>query len=87
MPGYPLYVILDIHSTYFYGPRFTTEPDNYLSEISIIPTGLTPIEVLPEFIWPEGTGSESGIVWFGAITNPEVTDLVGEFGSFEFGWE
>lgn len=78
----PVFVILDVYGLYFFAPDFSDF--NYYS-VDVIP-GLQTIDVLPQFDWPAGTGSASGINWYAGITNPEMTALIGDFGFFTFGW-
>ncbi|MBN1356500.1 VCBS repeat-containing protein [bacterium] len=78
----PLFVILDVCGMYFFAPSFS-EFDHY--EIDLVP-GVKEIEVLPEFTWPESAGSASGILWYAAMTDPDITRLFGEMDTWEFGW-
>jgi len=80
--GYPLFVILGVWGTYFFAPGFG-EFDYYTHNF---PAGKTTIQVLPEFTWPSGVGSADSIIWYTALTNPEMTLLVSNLGLFEFGW-
>lgn len=85
LEGYPLFVILEVAGTYFFGPSFT-EYDSYLADYPVFEPGSTRVEVLPEFEWPSGAGSFDGCILYGALTDPAVTTLVGEMGSWTFGW-
>ncbi|MBN1356513.1 hypothetical protein JXA40_09670 [bacterium] len=85
LTGFPLFVILDVYGIYFFAPSFS-DYDNYLSRHPSFSEGATEIEVLPEFAWPRGTGSASGILWYAALTNPEITQLFGEMDTWTFGW-
>jgi len=87
LEGNPLWVILDVFGTYYFAPSFSQTPENYLAQYPRFEVGETVVEVLPSFTWPEGAGSANGVVWYGALTDPQVTTLVGELGSFTFGWE
>ncbi|MBN1355366.1 S8 family serine peptidase [bacterium] len=78
----PLFVILDVYGLYFFAPSFS-DFDYY--SLALVP-GEMEIEVLPEFTWPEGAGSASGILWYGAMTDPGITQLFGEMDTWEFGW-
>ena len=78
----PIFVVLDVYGIYFFAPSFS-EFDQYMENVE---PGLKIISVLPEFPWPEGAGSASGIRWYGAMTNAAITELFGELGIFEFGW-
>ena len=83
LTGYPLFVILDVLGSYFFAPTFG---DFAFYDRSFEP-GESTIEVLGEFNWPPGTGTLDGIIWYGAFTNPAMTDLFGELGIFSFGWD
>lgn len=80
--GIPVFAILDVSGVLFFAPHFTNF-DYYLE--SIVP-GEMKIEVLPEFNWPENAGSANGIYWYAAMTDPEITELFGDYDAFEFGW-
>ncbi|MCD4652592.1 hypothetical protein K8T06_01500 [bacterium] len=84
--GYPLFVILDVWGEYFFGPDFTEEPDSYLVFYPSFNSGETIVEVLAPFAWPENTGTVEGVRFIGALTNPDVTEIMGDFSIFEFGW-
>jgi hypothetical protein len=81
---HPFFVLLSAYGVYYFGPSFGTSLDYWLEDI---PTGLTEKEIIPPFIWPEGAGAGSGLAFYAAITNPEITEVIGEFGfwSFSFG--
>lgn len=81
----PLFVILEVAGLYYFAPSFSSY-DNYSSAYPSFPPGLTQVSVLPLFDWPTGAGSFSGCTWFAAMTNPAMTELFGEMGSFTFGW-
>jgi len=85
--NYPLFVILDVYGTYFFAPSFNQVFDTYLTQYPQFPEGETIVEVLPAFAWPHNVGAASGIIWYGALTNPGMTDLFGTLGMFTFGWE
>lgn len=86
LESYPLFVILDVFGSYFFAPSFNQTFDNYLDLHQLWDIGETQILVLPEFMWPAGVGSASGIKWYAALTNPQMTQLFGGMGSWEFGW-
>ena len=87
LENYPLFVILDVYGLYFFAPSFNQVYDSYLIQYPQFPAGETVVEVLPPFTWPVNVGNASNIKWYGALTNPEVTDLFGELDIFTFGWE
>jgi hypothetical protein len=78
----PVFVVLDVYGSYFFAPSFSGY--DYYTET--IPKGETIIPVLPSFAWPPGAGTASGIVWYAAMTNQAISELIGQFGIFEFGW-
>jgi len=80
--GYPLFVILALHGNYYFAPTFSSF-DQYNMNF---PPGDTTVEVLGEFNWPGGAGSMSGVIWYGAMTDQDVTSLFGNLGQFTFGW-
>ena len=83
LSGYPLFIILDVAGRYYFAPKFN-EFGFYERDY---PIGETAVEVLPEFLWPSGVGSASGITWYGALTNPEMTEIYGKMDTFVFGWD
>ncbi|MBN1878785.1 hypothetical protein JW823_01625 [bacterium] len=85
--GYPLFVILDVYGQLYWAPSFNSVFDNYLMLYPEFTVGVTTVQVLPEFSWPTNTGSVSGILWYGALTNPQITDIYGDFSVFSFGWD
>lgn len=85
LSGYPIFVILEVVGLYYFAPTFS-EYDNYLAMYPSVPTGQLTIEVLPEFEWPSGVGEFSGAKWYGAMTNPGISDLYGTLSVVEFGW-
>jgi len=82
--GYPLFVVLELLGNYYFAPSFS-DFDHYDPGFGY-PVGETTMVVIPEFFWPEGAGTVSEATWYGALTNPELTDIFGEFGTFTFGW-
>lgn len=84
--NHPLFVLLDVYGMIFFAPSFSEEFDNYLNTWPEFQPGRTTVTVLPPFEWPEVDGSASDIMWYAALTNPEMTDIVGQSGAFKFGW-
>ena len=80
----PLFVILDVFGVYYFWPDFSAY------DFVVIPTLDTqPLiyQVLALFQWPEGAGTvTSGVRWLAAMTNPEMTAVMGEMDMWEFGW-
>ncbi len=82
-PQVPVFAILDVYGLYFFAPDFSNF-NHYTLDIT---PGEQEVEVLPDFTWPENAGAASGILWYAAMTNADITDLFGVLGQFEFGWE
>lgn len=78
----PVFVILDVYGMLFFAPDFS--PFAYY----LIPLepGATVIDVLPQFEWPSGAGTATGIRWYAGITNSAFTAIVGDLDTFTFGW-
>jgi hypothetical protein len=85
LAGYPLFVVLDVYGSYFFAPSFTAF-DSYLALHPTFEPGLTSVEVLPEFAWPNGVGEAENVRWISGLTNPAMTELFGEVDVFSFGW-
>jgi hypothetical protein len=81
--GAPIFVILDVYGTYYFAPSFSLGIDYYVRNV---PPGTMTIEVLQPFTWPGGGGSASGIVFWGAQTDPDFTRIIGQLSRWEFGW-
>jgi len=79
----PLFVILDVFGSYWFAPTWSTEFDKYRWEFA---PGLSTVDVIQPFAWPADVGAGSGIVFWGALTDPSVTQVFGEFDSWTFGW-
>lgn len=80
--GYPLFVLLDFYGEYYFAPSFSRYDWLELTYTA----GSNQIEILPTFQWPTNAGSATGIVWYAALTDPEVSSLVSNLDSFSFGW-
>jgi len=79
--GNPLFIILDVHSQYWFAPSWTQSVNFYIREFR---PGSSLIEVIPSFNWPANAGAASGIRFWGALTDPAITSIFGEFDSIEF---
>lgn len=80
--GMPQFVILDIAGTLLFAPSFT----GYDHYSETLPPGETLIEVLPEFSWPDGCGTMSGVAMYAAVTDPEIQYLISNLEMLTFGW-
>jgi hypothetical protein len=82
----PLFVILDVVGEIFFAPSFSSAPDSFLGSYSSYPTGSTRVEVFPVFSWPNNVGSASGLYFYAGLTNPAITELIGEMDTWVFSW-
>ncbi|MBN1551898.1 S8 family serine peptidase, partial [bacterium] len=78
----PLFVILDVFGSLFFAPSFTGF-DHYT--VTLAP-GIMQFDVIPFFKWQRGAGDADGIFWYAAITDQRITQIRGEWDSWEFGW-
>ncbi len=81
----PMFVILDVYGELFFAPEFSSFSHYTIDDLQDAESQM--IEVLPEFAWPQNAGVVSGIIWYAAMTNPEITGLLGNWDFMEFGWE
>ena len=78
----PFFIILEVMGEFVIGPDFATQQPWILT----ISTGLTDLEIIPDFIWPSSTGSLENCMFYGAMTDPDITHLLGEMGMWQFGF-
>ncbi len=79
----PVFMILDVYGALFFAPTFTADIDFYTEDIAL---GESSMEIIPHFSWPRIDGSASNIFWYAGMTNATMTELMGEFDMFGFGW-
>ncbi|MBN1878605.1 hypothetical protein JW823_00665 [bacterium] len=82
MTSAPVFVILELAGSYFFAPGFSVF-DLYVMDLE---PGETVIEVLPPFTWPEGTGPFDDACWYAAVTDRDITIILGVLDIFRFGW-
>ncbi len=86
LEGIILFVILDVYGSYFFAPSWTEGSDGIDFFDGIWESGRTDISVIPAFPWPEGTGYGQNLIFWGALTDADVTGIYGEIDSLAFGW-
>ncbi|MBN1552824.1 hypothetical protein JW979_15225 [bacterium] len=85
--GVKVFVFLDIGTgDYYFWPSWTHFPPGFDYVETDIEQGTVPYQVLPEFDWPAGTGSASGIRFYAAMVNAAMTGIIGEMDIWEFEW-
>jgi len=78
------YIVLDVYGSYWFWPDWGSEPgfqNRDLTEDSVYPD-----EVILEFVWPDVTGSVSGIKFWAALLDAASGDLFGGYGVTEWGY-
>ncbi len=87
LSGYPLFVILDVYGDYWFAPAWTNIQNgvDYYRDLEFEP-GLTGVGIIEPFNWPEGVGQAGGIIFWGALTTPDMDALFGSVDSLTFGW-
>jgi hypothetical protein len=78
----PVFIILDVYGMYFCAPSWT-DFDYY--EPTIPACSCTEEQVL-SFVWPSGVGEGFGLRFYCAMTNPEITSVIGDVSICEFGY-
>ncbi len=78
----PLFVILDVYGTFYFAPTFNAY-DHYALTLNI---GEQTQVVIAEFPWPSGTGSATGIHFYAGLTDHAISELLGNYDMFTFGW-
>ncbi|GEM_PF-2379012 len=82
MTGIPLFVLLEVMGSYYFAPGFSAFDHYTLS----VPTGFSQQIVIPEFAWPYTAGEGSGVSFLSAMTNPGMTELLGQMDTCPFSW-
>ncbi len=86
----PLFVVLDVFGQLFFWPSWRVynppEQTNIDYRLVDIISGVQIVPVLPAFRWPDVQGSASDITFYAALTNPEMTALIGEADFITFGY-
>jgi hypothetical protein len=82
---FPLYFVIEVLDNYHYGPLFTSEIDNYLDRIQIIPPGYSEYFIFFPFEWPEGLGS-GHCTLHAALIRPERGDLWADIDTVDVFW-
>lgn len=81
--GRPLFAILDVYGSFYFWPDWS---DFDFEVIDVGPMEEREYTVIPEFIWPQGVGQASGLYFYGAMTNSEITEIFGQWTIWEFEW-
>ena len=82
-----LFVILDVYGSYWFAPSWIAGTEGFDCYFVDLQTGSHDVlQVIPEFEWPEVTDSASGLILYGAVTDPEITGILGDLDMVVFGY-
>jgi len=80
-----LLVCLDIAGSYWFGPRWRPyPPDLDFWQFPELPPGTTQRQIIPRFSWPADVPPISGIRFWAALTDEQMSGVLGEIGFWEF---
>lgn len=82
IPDALVFVILEIVGQYFFAPGFSGL-DAYRIDL---PPDETVIDVIPVFTWPDSGCGAGTAAWYAAVTDPDITMILGAMDMFGFGW-
>lgn len=88
--GIHVFFILDIYGEFWFWPCWEhyspSDGTGFCFDTRDIPTGHTPVAVLPSFIWPT-TGTEThGLYFYGAMLTPDLSAIIGDMATREWGF-
>jgi hypothetical protein len=86
----PFFCLLEANGYYWFYPGWKDEPDWTEQDI---PSGEVRIEIIGDFIWPE-TGNDTNkrkpdefpLQFISAMTDPDFTQIIGQTGTWQFGY-
>jgi len=79
----PTFFVLDIYGNYWFWPSWSVALDYAILDVE---PGLTQMNIIAEFIWPDYPSGATGVLFYAAMLNEEMTQVIGSIGMFEFGW-
>jgi|GEM_PF-402523 len=81
--GVDEYIILDVYGLYWFWPSWTQTVDNQSQNVA---ADERHADNLMSFIWPDGAGSASGLIFWGALLDPGTSTLVGNVDNVSWGY-
>ena len=78
-----LVVVLDAYGEVFFWPSWNDVLDKAVIHL---PGGSSRVEIIPEFLWPDDTGTAQGVFFHSGILGMDMMDLVSNIDSYKFGW-
>ncbi len=83
MSDIPTVILLGVYGEFWFWPAWTQEFDH---SIMTFDPGLTVFYGIDPFTWPTVEGHVTGLEFFAALLTPSMTDIIGGFGNFVFGY-
>ncbi|HPQ39085.1 MAG TPA: fibronectin type III domain-containing protein, partial [bacterium] len=83
VPEARFFAILNAYGEYFFAPGWTRELDYWTFGIQ---PGPQTLHVISPFNWPDGTGSAAGLQFLGAVTDPDITHIIGQYSIWDLSW-
>lgn len=84
IPEARFFTLLTVAGETFYAPGWTCELDYWSFGIQ---PGPYEVVVIKPFVWPEGAGNGSGVTFIGAVTDSEITEIIGEYSVLDISWQ
>ncbi len=87
----PLFFLLEVFEAYYFWPSWACWNPPYSGDIDYmnvnVPVGSRSIYAVSPFTWPDtGDDSMNGLLFFGAMLNEEMSQILGESDSAEWGY-
>lgn len=86
LKNHHIVVLLDVYGEFWSLPSWQNLDQGLDSYCYTIPSGAWTFNVVPLLLWPQTVGPVSNIGFWGAILDPQLTSIVGEYSHVEFGW-
>lgn len=77
------YIVLDVYGLYWFWPSWSQSIDNRSQTVL---ADKREAENLLYFIWPEGAGSASGLMFWGVLLDPDTMSIVGNYDNVTWGY-
>jgi len=77
---------LNLYDTFFYYPSFLPSFSGVGYVLIDIPPGETDINIIPDFVWPDGCGEYESARFITTVTDESLSRIIGHYDVFEFGW-
>ncbi len=92
MTDVPVFFLMDIYGEYWFWPcwKYYNPPESEEIDYQImnVPTGTTPVKVIPTITWPDiGNVEIHGLYFYGAMLNQEMNQIIGNWEAVEWGCE